>query len=272
MSLTLQNLMAGNAVRIFVAPQAGTITTRILRRTADAFTGYDDSGAVLVNDGTQHVVLDVSGLTNGVEYFYRLYHWNGTAWADGGVASITPVATYGDGAVDVLVMLRDRLAAGLAVEVAAGRLTHPKGIIPVRTAPPQDKEEALPIVTLQLASDVQSERAIGEDLIGYEDGETEGWLSAVRLELMGWSLNPDERNELRRALKRIVLANLAVFDDAGVVQVNFGQNDTEDFTTYAAPMYQTMGDFTCLAPSFVVGGDYVVVTDIPVTADAINNP
>jgi hypothetical protein len=270
MSITLQPLMAGNALRVFVTRPTGTLISRILRRDTDAFTGHDDAGALLVHSGLEHAVLDVSGLVNGATYFYRVYHWDGAAWSDGGVVSGEPVASYDDGATDVLVLLRDRLIAGLAVEVAAGRLAHSKGVIPVRTAPPQDKDETLPIVTLQLSSDSQADRAVGEDLMGYEDGETEGWLSAVRIELMGWSLNPDERNELRRALKRIVLANLAVFDAAGVVQVNFSQNDTEDFSTYAAPMYQTMGDFTCLAPSYVTGGDYAVIADIPVVAISIN--
>jgi len=270
MSITLQPLMAGNALRIFVTRPAGTVISRILRRDADAFTGYDDAGALLVHSGMEHAVLDVSGLVNGATYFYRVYHFDGSTWTDGGVASAAPVASYDDGAVDALVLLRDRLAAGLAVEVAAGRLYHAKGKIPVRTAPPQDKDEVLPIVTLQLSSDNPADRAIGEDLIGFDDGEFEGWLSDVRLELMGWSLNPDERNDLRRALKRIVLANLAVFDAAGLLQINFTQRDTEDFSTYAAPMYQTMGEFTCQAPSYVTGGDYAVIADIPVVAISIN--
>jgi len=270
MSITLQPLMAGNAIRVFVVAPAGTITSRILRRTADAFTGYDDAGAFLVNSGNEHAVVDVFGLVNGTEYFYRVYHWDGSVWTDGGVASDAPVASYLDDSVDVLVLLRDRLSAGLAVEIAAGRLSHPKGKIAVRTAPPQDKDEVPPLVTLQLTSDAPGERALGEDLYGYDEGEAEGWLSAVRLELMGWSLNPDERNELRRALKRIVLANMAVFDSFGIVQINFTQTDTEDFTTYSAPMYQTSGDFSCLAPSSVAGGDYVVITDVPVTAIPLN--
>lgn len=270
MSITLQPLMVGNALRIFVTRPAGTVISRILRRDVDAFTGYDDAGALLVHSGLEHAVLDVSGLVNGAIYFYRVYHFDGSTWTDGGVASAAPVASYDDGAVDALELLRDRLIAGLAVEIATGRLSHPKGKIPVRTAPPQDKDDALPIVTLQLASDRSDDRAIGEDLIGFDDGETEGWMSGVRLEFMGWSLNPDERNDLRKALKRIVQANMAVFDAAGLVQISLAMHDAEDFSTYAVAMYQTMGEFTCQAPSYVTGGDYAVIADIPVVAISIN--
>ena len=136
----------------------------------------------------------------------------------------------------------------------------------MKTAPPQVKDSVPPLVTIQLTSDAPSQRYLGEDIEGDDGfGEHEGWYSNVRLDVMGWSLNPDERNELRRALKRIVLANMPVFDHEGLALVEFSQQDTEDFTTYAAPMYQTMGTFTCQAPSQVAGGDYPVIAEIPMT-------
>ena len=265
MSILLQPIMAGAAFRIFVAPPADAILYRLLRRTADAFTGHDDPGAFLVYEGDAHVLMDLDGLVNGTPYFYRLYAWDGAAWSNAEVATGTPAASYADRGVDVLLLLRDRLDAGLRAEVAAGRLSHDQGRIPVLTAPPQSKDSVLPIVTVQLTSDAPSQRGIGEDIEG-DDGfdEFEGWYASVRLDVMGWCLNPDARNEMRRALKRIVLANLPVFDHQGLAQVEFSQQDSEDFTTYAAPMYQTMGTFTCLAPSQVVGGEYDVITDVPV--------
>ena len=269
MTIRLQPIMAGNAIRAFVTRPAGMLKTRVLRKIADDFVGETDPDAYLVHEGTAHVVLDVAGLVNGTDYFYRIWHWDGATWTDGGVADAAPAASYTDSSVDALTLLRDRLIAGLAVEVAAGRLTHPNGRIAVRTAPPEDKAEVLPLVTLQLSADAPAERALGEDLYGAED-ESEGWLASVRLEVIGWSLNPDEHIALRLALKRIVLANLPVFDDAGLVRVEFSQQDTEDFQTFTVPMYMTNGSFTCLAPASVGGGDYVTIADIPVTAIPIH--
>ena len=257
--------MAGAAFRIFVVPPSSAISYRLLRRATDEFTGHNDPGALLVYEGDAHVLMDLDGLVNGTPYHYHLYAWNGSAWSDAGGAMGTPAATYADESADVLTIVRDRIDAGLQAEIAAGRLAHKHGRIPVLTAPPQAKDVTLPIVTIQLTSDASGQRGIGEAV--EDDGdfdEFEGWLSNVRLDVKGWTWNPDARSDLRRALKRIVLANLPVFDHYGVSQVDFPQNDSEDFTSYDAPMYLTNGSFTCVAVSQVVGGDFDVITDVSV--------
>jgi len=75
-----------------------------------------------------------------------------------------------------------------------------------------------PLVTIHLESEDPSIHAIGQDISGdYYDGvgqsweESDGWLAEVRLTIIGWSLNSDERIELRKALRRIILANMPVF-------------------------------------------------------------
>jgi hypothetical protein len=73
-------------------------------------------------------------------------------------------------------------------------------------------------------------------------------MAKTQLQVIGWSLNADERIALRKAIRRIVAANLGVFDEALLLQVEFSQQDIEDFSTYPAPLYQTMGTFSCLTP------------------------
>ena len=81
---------------------------------------------------------------------------------------------------------------------------------------------------------------------------------------MVWSLNVDERRLLRRLVKAALMANLPVFDDAGMVQIDLSFSDQEDFTSYPAPVYQAVGTLTCLAPS-LIGDTVAPVTDVTVT-------
>ena len=272
----IQPLMSGGAVKMILTPPVGAESWRVLRRTADAFTGQDDPGAVLVHDGADNMVVDATGLVNGVEYWYRAWWFDGAAWHDAGAKSVIPAYSIQDLTPDILVLLRDRLAAGLSAELALGHVSAQSGKIAVLTAPPQKEDTPLPLVTLQLTTEASADRVIGEDLLGFipcdEDyldyGETEGWFESVRIDLMVWSLNPDERNTLRRIVRRLVQGNLPVLASAGAFNVVFSQSDTEDFETYGTPMYQSIGTVTCTVPSIVIGGDANVIRDVPVTANA----
>jgi hypothetical protein len=255
----IQSMPIGNALRIFISPPAGAEHWRVLRRTADAFTGPDDAGAVEAHDGTDEVFLDVTALVNGTQYYYKAFWWNGAEYVDGGAAvAATPEATMEDASVDVLDLLRDRLKAGLAVEVAKNRLVHEHGSIECHSGPARYEDTVLPVVTIQLTEDKPTERSIGEQILPdkrVESGylEHEGWHSLVQIEVVGWSFNPEERNELRRALKRIVIGNLPIFEAAGCLRIEFTQRDTEDYESFNALVYQTWGTFQCLAPSLVSG-------------------
>lgn len=256
----LQVLPVGNAIRVFVSPPPGTVRWRVLRRTADAFTGFDDAGALLVYQGesVEVAALDFEGLINGTLYWYKPYYWDGTAWTEAPAESTTPQSSFESGGVDVLSFVRDRISLGLKAEIARSRLTADRtGKIHCLNAPPQFDDSPWPVVTIHLDQDMPSERGLGEDLNDDQEVDagwnvTEGWISRVDLTIVGWSLNPDQRIALRLALKRIIQANLPVFDAAGLAKIEFQQRDVDAVSgEYPAPVYQSMNSFSCLVPSYV---------------------
>jgi hypothetical protein len=259
--LILQALPAGNAVRAHVWLPSSTVSWRLLRKAADTFAGPDDQGATLVvelaADGiVLHTVLDTAGLANGETYYYRAYAWDGAAWTASATGSVVPAATYAGGGTDVLVLLRERIAAGLAVEVARGALRPASGAITVLTAPPLADHSAFPVVTVHLEHEGPVERALGEQIESYLPGGAgadtdEGWLQRSEISVIGWSLNPDERIALRQALRRIVLANLPVLADRGLLLPEWSQQDTEELQAYQVPVYLSSGTFACVSRVWV---------------------
>jgi len=234
--------------------------------TDNAFTGPDDPGATIIHNAARHVtpqadrlaLLDTEDIVNGVPLFYQAYGNDGFEWIASSIETLTPTQRLLDRSIDPLLIVRDRLKAGLHAEVAAGRLKPASAKIPVWTAPPQAEVTSWPVVTVKLDADRSAERAIGEmidadyRLAPPDDWlETEGWLSHVTLTIIGWSQNPDERIALRQALKRIVIGNLPIFASMGLITPDWSQQDSEDFETFKAPVYQTVGTFTCLAPSMI---------------------
>lgn len=268
----IQPLAAGNALRISLEIPDGATSMRLLRKVSDSFSGWNDPAALVVADATAISVLDAEALFNGTLYYYRSYYLINGTWTDSGATrSATPAATYQEHGVDVLSLVRERLDLGLQAEVLRGTLTHQDGHIPVYTAPPVFDETKWPIVTVHLQGDASAERAIGElvspdefDSVGEQWDESEGWLANVQVMLMAWSLNPDQRLELRKAIKRIIIANLPVFGDAGMMQVQLSMQDTEDFESYSAPVYQAMGTLSCTSMT-VVGSNVDAINDVAVT-------
>lgn len=261
-------LPAGNALRIFLTPPDGAEKWRLLRKVDDTFLGPTDADAAVVEDGTSPVVTDVETLANGVTYYYRPYYWVSGAWQAGATASAAPAASYEDLTQDVVSVVRDRLAAGLLVELQRGVLSHENGAIPVFTAPPAYGAARWPVVSVHLTSEDPAEQFIGgngaPDVFSEADddwSEPEGYLAKVDLAIIGWSLNSDERMDLRKALRRIVIANLPVFDSYGFVNITFSQQDMEDFENYEAPVYQAMCTFSCLAP-VSVSSSVGVISDV----------
>lgn len=259
----VQPFSVGNALRLFLEPPASAVRWKILRKGSDSFAGHDDPSALVVYEGDERVVVDARYLQNEVMAFYRpFYTADGATWTAGSTASGTPAATYEDQTTDVLSFLRDRLEAGLQVEVQRGNLINELGYVQVYTASPSlERDLQFPLVTLHLEDEEPSVRAVGEmigvddfDAIGGDWTETEGWLSNVTVSVIGWSLNGDERIELRKAIRRIIVANLGLFADQGWQQINLSLRDMDALSgEYSAPVYQVMGTFTCLAP-VVVGG------------------
>lgn len=259
----VQPLSVGNALRLYLEPPVSAVRWKILRKGSDSFTGHDDPSAAVIYEGNERVVVDARYLQNEVMAFYRPYYTaDGATWTAGPTASGTPAATYEEQTSDVLTLLRERLEAGLQVEVQRGNLVNELGYIQVYTAAPSlERDLKFPLVTLHLEDEEPSVRAVGEmigvddfDAIGGDWTETEGWLSNVTVSVIGWSLNGDERIELRKAIRRIIVANLGLFADQGWQQVNLSLRDMDALSgEYSAPVYQVMGTFTCLAP-VAVGG------------------
>lgn len=255
----IRPLAAGNALQLGVSA-SGASRLRLLRRPDDAFTGPDDAAAYLVAECDvadagefESAVLDTHMLVNGTRYHYRLYGEVGAAWDLLGEGSAVPAATYGDESVDVLSLVRERLEAGLRVEVQRGTLRPKGGAIAVLSAPPVFEETRWPVVVVSVQNDGPQVRALGEMLEedetdGFDWTEHDGWLASQVVNVQGWSLNPDERIALRKALRRLVVANLPVFAAAGLQLVEFHQTDDQDFERYSAPVYITQGRFSCLAP------------------------
>lgn len=255
----IQPIAAGNALRVFVEPPAGASKWRVLRKGSDSFSGPEDDTALLAFEGDDKVFVDCASLINEVMAFYKPYYWVNNAWTPGQTASGTPSPTYHEMTTDALSLVRERLEHGLKVEVERGNLQSELGYVQVYTAPPSlEQNIRFPCVTIT-GSDNPIERGIGDDIYGddYLDSDdewmdSEGWISQVQLEIVGWSLNSDERIELQKALKRLIIANLPVFTSKGLdlVQASFQQVDAVS-GEFGAPMYQTLCSFSCIAPTRV---------------------
>lgn len=258
----IQNPHIGNALRLFIQPPSGAVVWRILRKTADTFIGETDPDAFVAYEGDEKVIVDAQFLQNEVMVFYRPYYTtDGITWTAGPTNHGTPTSDYVDYTTDVLSFLRDRLEAGLYVECQRGTFLTETGSIAVYTAPPNFDQVRFPLVTVHLESEDPGERAIGEaiagdefDSIGFDWDESEGWLANVGITVIGWSLNGDERIELRKALRRVVIANLPIFSAQGIEQVSFSQSDIDAINgEYPAQLYQTMCNFSCISPIRVGG-------------------
>lgn len=274
----IQPLPAGNALRLLLDPPAGAERWRVLKMASDSFGGPDDlDHAVIAYEGDELTITDARALTNEVAVFYRPYYqMSDGSWEAGATATGTPAATYADHSTDVQSFVRDRLEAGLREEVRRGSMIAELGYIQVYTAPPSmDDNIHFPLVTVTLEYERPRERGIGEsfggdtfDAIGFSWHEVEGWLADVRLQIVGWSLNPDERRALRKALRRVIVANLPVFSSQGFDLIEVDMNDVDAVSgEYAANMYQVMASFSCIAP-VVVGADVPAVADVEVQAHA----
>ena len=261
-----QPLPAGNAAQLVLRPPKGAATWRVQRNTTGVFTGPATPGAAVVaDDWGEASFVDMVGLTNGTPHHYRVdYRDAAGAWMAGkeDVATVTPMATFGGDPVDPQILLRDRLEAGLAVEVQRGTLkaSAKKKQIEVLMAPFALSDNiAFPIVSVHLESLSSAERMLGETIAAdrelREGGwrESEGWLARCVLNIVGVALNPGERAALRRAINRVVLANLPVLDAAGIILPDLQQRDHEDSESYNAPLFFTLGTFSCLCPVFATG-------------------
>jgi hypothetical protein len=249
----------GNALKIFLVPPAGATSWQLLRKDSDTFAGQDDPAAVCIYSGSDLTcAMDIHCLVNGTSYCYCVFYFDGASWTPSEIVTATPGSSYSDQSVDVLSIVRDRLDCGLSNEILIANLSPASGGIAVLNAPPIFEETNWPVVTVHLTSDGSGERGIGElvfpdelDPVSDVWNESQGWLARVQLAIVGWTKNPDERIALRKALRKIVLGNLEVFDGVGMVNIDFAQQDIDDLSGYPAPVYQVMCTFSCEAPAGV---------------------
>lgn len=258
MTIQASPLAVGNAVQIDVQPPLTAVHWRVLRNETGAFPAFNDPLSVMVRDANKGDVTrfaDFSNLSNGTLYHYQAFYWDGTAWTADTPVTVTPATTYQDDSVDAQSIVRDRIVVGIAAEVARQALQPVAGSIDVLLAPPVFEDTRWPVISVHLQSEAPVNRALGEEMANdeldqftqlYDDHE--GWAAKTTLQVIGWSLNADERVLLRQAIRRVIIANLGIFDEALLLQVEFSQSDIEDFQSYSAPVYETVGTFTCVTP------------------------
>lgn len=255
-----QPLCAGNAIRLFISPPAGAKYWRVLKAGAIAdLAGPDDLDyALLAYEGDERVFVDAENLINEIAVFYKpFYRMADDSWRQADAVSATPVGAYEEYTTDAMSFLRDRLQAGLEIEVKRGNLLHKFGYVQVFTAPPSlENNLRFPLVTLTLDNESPAHRGIGEDItgdefdaVGFSWFESEGWLSDVQITIVTWSQNSNERIEMRKAVRRIVLANLPIFEAKGISQISLTAQDVDAVNgEYGAQFYQTFFTFSCIAP------------------------
>lgn len=258
---------AGNALRLFLNPPSDAVFWRILRSPT-----HDFKHAHEVYSGMDEVFVDALGLQNETVYFYEVsYQLADGSVIVGGQSSGTPQSTYHDQTTDTLELLRARLEAGLMEEVKRGELVNELGYIQVLTAPPSLQNNlSFPLVTLTLENESPAERSIGDVIDDeYIDPETgdwvdqAGWLADVNISITGWSLNPTERIDLRKALRRIIIANFTVLAAHGVLLPHLTLTDADAVSgEFDAPLYMVNGEFKCQAPIRVGLHSHASVVDV----------
>ena len=249
---------AGNAIHLIVAPPAGAATWRVLRKptSAGAIAGpadSDETTRMLALASIDRSLIDMWGLQNGVGYGYAAFYVDRAgAWLGApDVASCAAAPRYSAPVLDPLTIVRERLRAGLEVELAAKRLAAPAGKgIPVLTAPFILSDDiSFPNVSVHLDSGSSSVRAIGDDISGI--GDEVGWLAATRLAVIGTAQSADARIALRMAIQRVLLANVDVFEAQGLSQIDVQWTDNEELVADSAPLFMTAFSFSCLSPALV---------------------
>lgn len=248
--------VSGNAIRLLLLPPKPADAWIVLRKNTDTFTDVEDPDAFVAYAGLERYFLDTKGLMNGETVFYRAYYFIGIMLiGETASYSVTPGSSFIFQSVDAISIVRDRIDLGLQELIERGILQHPRNLIPVMIASPLIEDTLLPVVTVHLISESSELRGIGEmvetEIYGIGDDEIEGWYSRYHLEIVGWSLNSDQRKLVRNAIKHVLIANLPVFDFYGFYTVELQFSDHEDFQTYQAPMYMVNCAMQFLAPSVI---------------------
>lgn len=253
----LAPVAAGNAVLAILSPPAWAKSWRVLRKATDTIAAQDDAQALVAYEGEDRSFIDIAGLRNNVQVFYRPFYWNGDAWIADVSMAVTPAVLYTDVSCDVVSLLRERLDLGMVHYVGAGKLHHKNGKIPVMNATPTYEGTAFPVVSVILASDAPAQDFVGGVVGGdvkHASGQVSsftGHMSRYEINITAFTPNSDARAALRMALKAILTANRVIFEENQITQVEVSFTDQDDFQSYGEPMFMVRGSFTCLAPTAI---------------------
>lgn len=255
----LQDLSrAGAAVYLYLDPPAGPSHLRLVRRYDATFPALPTgTGNIEVYAGVPTGgILDWHEVVPGAVHWYAPYYLTGATWTLGTAYSITPTIQTHAPTLDSLDVIRERIEVGLNALLADGYLRHPRNQFNVLTAPPVLEDACFPAVAVHLDQAVADTHFVG-GFIGddtTEDGlqrETEGWWARYQVQVEAWSLNPDERRLLRRALRDILVSGRDVLELIGLMELEVSLADSEDFQSYNAPLYHTVAKLSYLAPDVV---------------------
>ncbi len=270
----LQDLSrAAAAVYLYLEPPVGPSHLRLVRRYNQVFPALPTgAGNTEIYAGPLTAgVLDWHEVLPGAVHWYAPYYLTGTTWTLGTAHSITPTVQTHAPTLDSLDVLRERVEVGLNALLADGYLRHPRNQFSVLTAPPALEDACFPAVAVHLDQARADTHFIG-GFIGNDTTETgqvstnEGWWSRYQVQVEAWSLNPDERRLLRRALRDILVSGRDVLELIGLMELEVSLADSEDFQSYSAPLYHTLAKLTYLAPD-VIWSEAAPLREIVITDD-----
>lgn len=248
---------------------------RLVRKLDSAPADVDDGELRLFGsqDGDLGQVIDYEGLIDGRETFYQLFSEQGGAWLpEGEPKSCTPQYLLEPlfASPDFPGLVRSRIESALAAEVAADRLYHPSGFIPVMTAYPREGSVRFPVVTVVLKDRRAEVRGVGEYIQETEQtdawSEFQGWLDRSTLEIAVWALGHADRVRLRDAVQRALMLNLQILAAAGYDLPDISEHDDQDFERYQAPVYQSIFNLSAVHPA-LVRTEYRKIASIEVEPD-----
>lgn len=272
----IDSLPPGNAARVILEPPPTAKKWRLLRNATGVFA--DQNAPTLIFEGDERLIIDTTPV-NGTAYFYAPFYFDGSVWTAGVSKSLTVNANYDPQINDVVTSMLERLQAGLDVAVSKGLIVPnaKSGRVRALNAPPLMTNEPLPCVSCHLSDESPSEELMGNSpyLDTFDSSvnkweEFQGGIYTTSLEIISWSLDPESRIALRRALKAILHTNRVVFDWLGMHEVTISFKDQEIMSNESALIFQTIVTFTCMAPSYI-STKVAPISDATVDTQVVEN-
>ncbi len=270
----------GNACRIdFVYPESAK-RVRVLRKVGSDPSAVDDATAVIVLDappinylsanlqgseaylvdhGFQKIdATDPVSLVNGTAYHYAIYVWDGSAYSDPELITLTPKLAISYVEPNTKKMLMERIETTMRALYGTGAYAFKAAAqvaeIKVFSTYPRVKECTFPLVSVHRDGEQEAERFLGDN-VGERDVEVSsvaaheelrGRVRRVRFAVLGWTMDSGERDELTQLMNAAIRANVGLFSEMGFADVIVSGSDAEDFMTFDAPMYYSVFDVSGL--------------------------